>query len=281
MKVSYYRFYWMSIALVLFGFRQPKNDLKITYLANCGYLYESDMEKVIIDPFGTEFGNFFYLPSAKTRTDIVQGNKPFENIDLLLITHIHGDHFNALLAEKFLLMNPKTKMICPPQVYKQMRDSCIDIARINSQIISPKIDINASKKITVNGIKIMAIRMQHGTDRSLEGIDSKDYTEYEKTENFGYVINIENHNIFHQGDACLKINREALKRINRPVDIAYLSYFDWDSISLNILKEEIKAKSVIFMHGTKPGKELSTEQFQRIKPQLVFINQELESKIFN
>ena len=282
MSSKFYKIFWIIlIVIALYGFSNQKNDLKVTYLENCGFLYENNKSKVLVDPFGTEFGNFFYLPTEATKKHIISGNIPFNKIDLLLITHFHGDHFNAKLAESFLLNNSKTKMICPSQVYKQMKDSCNNFAKIEAQIISPNLFINESKRIRINDFSVTSIRMQHGTNRSLEGIACSDYTDYEKTENFGYVIHFNKKNIFHQGDGCLSINEKALKNIYYPINVAHLSYFDWDSISYNILKRDLKAETVIFMHGTKPAKELESEQFKKVKPLVIFFNQELESRIFN
>jgi L-ascorbate metabolism protein UlaG (beta-lactamase superfamily) len=272
----------LFIVLATLGTATMKNNqLNVTYLGNCGFLYETGKDKVIIDPFGTEYGNYFLLPSEKTIEEIVAGKAPFDKIDLLLITHIHGDHFNAKLTENFLLNNTEAKMICPRQVYNQMKDSCGNFARIESRIISPGLSYNESKKIKIKGLTVQAIRMQHGTDRNLDGIKYSDYTEYEKTENLGYVIGFKGKNVFHQGDGCLRSNKKALANINCPIDIAYLGYFDWDTASLNILKNELKARTVIFMHGTIPGEERKTEEFRKIAFQLLFFDKETECKTFN
>jgi L-ascorbate metabolism protein UlaG (beta-lactamase superfamily) len=275
------RFYWITIIILLCGAKNDNNALKVTYIGNCGFLYESNTNKVLIDPFGSEFGNFFYLPSKDTKTLITEGAVPFDNIAVLLITHIHGDHFNPFFAENFLLKNKKAKMVCPPQVYNQMKDSCHNFFQIETQIISPQIAINESKIITINGVSITMIRMQHGTTRSLEGVANSDYTDYEKTEDFGFVIHFSKNNIFHQGDGCLKINMKALNKIDCNINIAHLGYFDWDSTSFSIVKNDLHADKIIFMHGTKTGKELQTEEFKKIAPQLVLFKQELESKIFD
>ncbi len=274
------RFYLFVLIVTLSGFALPKKELKITYVANCGFIYQSGTSKVLIDPFGTEFGNFFYLASTVTTENIVKGNIPFDKIDLLLITHIHGDHFNASLAERFLLNNRKAKMICPSQVYRQMQDTCSRFAEIKSQIMSPDLAINASKQLKVNGISVTAIRMQHGTNRSLDGVSTSEYSDYEKTENLGYVIRFDKKKIFHQGDACLKINEKALKNIEGPIDIAHLGFFDWDSTSVGLLKKELRAEKIIFMHGTKPAKELEQETFKKITNHLLFFSKELESHSF-
>lgn len=252
----------------------------MTYLGNCGFLYENNTDKVLIDPFGTQYGSFFFLPSKATTTRIVEGKAPFDHVELLLITHVHGDHFNPFLAEGFLLKNKKVKMICPVQVYNQMKDSCLNFGKIEARIISPQLTIGESKRIKINGISVTAIRMQHGTSRSLEGIAYSDYTDYEKTENFGYVIHFNKKNIFHQGDGCLKINAKALRKIDCNINLAHLGFFDWNSTSLNIVKRDLHADKVVFMHGTIPAQELKTEEFKKIAPQLVFFSRESECKTF-
>ena len=274
------KFSLLFLILIISGCTFQKRVVKITYVANCAFLYETQSSKVLIDPFGTEFGNFFFLPTDETKINIEQGNAPFDNIDLVLITHIHGDHFNPFLAEKFLLKNKEAKMICPPQVLSQIKDSCIHFKQIESQIISPQLSMNNLETISINDIAVTAVKMQHGTTRSLDGIDYNDFTDYEKTENFGYLVELNYKVIFHQGDACLKINEKAINKLNRKVDIAFLSYFDWDSLSYHILKEKLCANHTIFMHGTKPAKELETEQLKQIELNLTFFNHELESKTF-
>lgn len=276
--------YLMVLLFLLFGCAFAEDNLKITYIANCGFLYESQSSKIIIDPFGTEFGDYFFLPSSDTRTKIETGIEPFDKIDIVLITHIHGDHFNPLLTEKFLLNNKNTKLICPPQVFKGIKDTCVNFKQIESQIISPQISMNDLETLDINGITVMAVRMQHGTDRSLQGVKYEDYTDYEKTENFGYLIYIDNKVIFHQGDGDLNINEPAVNKVvsklNQNVDIGHLSFFDWDSISYNLLKEKFHAEKIIFMHGTKPGEELGTKELKLIEPELVIFKHELESRLF-
>jgi hypothetical protein len=78
------KLYLLILIITLSGFANQKKELNITYLANCGFLYEEGKSKVLIDPFGTKFGKMFYLPSEETKTNIIKGNVPFDDIDLLL-----------------------------------------------------------------------------------------------------------------------------------------------------------------------------------------------------
>ena len=272
---------FVVVVILLQGSTTSNNGIKIIYIGNCGFLYEHLDKKVVIDPFGSDYGDYFHLPSKETKMKIIKGELPFQNIDILLITHIHGDHFNSHLTEKFLLENPNTIIICPPQVKKQMIDSCQNFKDIESQFVSPEIKIGEFFDTKVNDIYIKGIRMQHGTMRSLEGINYSEYTEYEKTENFGYVIKLGKKSIFHQGDACLKINKSALETINHDIDVAHLSYFDWDTTSYNILKNKLHAKNIIFMHGTIPANEFEKDDLKSIMPQLIYFKQELDSITLN
>ena len=274
-------FLGIILFIFLIGCENNNHELKITYIANCSFLYTCNDQKVLTDPFGTKFGSFFYLPPDSVRSAIDKGKPPFNDINLLLITHIHGDHFDPFPAESYLLKNPETKMICPRQVYQQMKDSCSQFSKVDAQIISPAMEMDEMKDTTVNNIPVTLLRMQHGTDRSLVGVPYSDYTDYEKTENFGYIIHLDHKNIFHQGDADLSINGEALKQIKCPIDIAYLGFFDWDSTSYDILKNKLKAEHVIFMHGTKPAKELNDPTFISVKPQIIFFAKEMECKTFD
>lgn len=267
------------IVCLFSGSSVKKEPLKVTYIANCSFLYEAADEKVLIDPFGTEYGDYFYLPSMTNRSKLIEGLPPFDNIDLVLITHVHGDHFNPFLAENYLMNNRETKMVCPPQVYQQMKDSCHQFFSIEPQLVSQPLGMHESESLNINHIPITAIRLQHGTTRSLEGIDDEDYTDYEKTENWGYVIRVANNTIFHQGDGSLKINEQALLNIKEKIDVAYLSFFDWDSTSFQLIQNDLHPSKIMFMHGTIPGDELTKGDFKTVEPQLTFFAKELDSMV--
>jgi L-ascorbate metabolism protein UlaG (beta-lactamase superfamily) len=107
----------------------------------------------------------------------------------------------------------------------------------------------------------------------LTTLEQSDYNDYEKTENYAYVILLNKKRIFHQGDTDLKFNREALSAVKKPLDIAYLSFFDWDSASYSLLKNELQAKNIVFMHGTKPAEELNRDKFKDVKSEILFFDE--------
>jgi len=250
-----------------------KNELTQTFIGNCGFMYESGSHKVLIDPFGTQYGGFFHLPSTGTLNKITNCESPFEDIDLLLVTHVHGDHFDPFLTEKFLSKNLTAKMVCPPQVLQMMRDSCKHFEALADRILSPVLEMAETKKMAVKGIPMTVIRTQHGSGRDLTTLELSDYSDYEKTENYAYVILLNKKRIFHQGDTDLKFNREAFSAVKKPLDLAYLSFFDWDSASYSLLENELQAKNIVFMHGTKPAEELNRDEFIDVKSEILFFDE--------
>ena len=48
-------FYWITLIVLLCGANADKNALKVTSIGNCGFMYESNTNKVLIDPFGTQW----------------------------------------------------------------------------------------------------------------------------------------------------------------------------------------------------------------------------------
>ncbi len=258
---------------------QAPHATSVTYLGNCGFLYANEKDKVLVDPFGTEYGNFFHLPSSNTLSQVNRSRPPFDGIDLLLITHIHGDHYTPSLVEEFLKNNSNTRAVLPPQVLKDMQKKCGDFTKISAQIISPELKMNESRKLRVNDVELTVVRMQHGARRDISKVPSSEYTEYEKTENYGYIFTIGKKKVFHQGDGCLKLNEEVINAIG-DVDFGHLSFFDWDVTSFDILKNKLHANWVIFMHGTIPGEEFKREAFKETYPKLIKFEKELDCKDF-
>jgi L-ascorbate metabolism protein UlaG (beta-lactamase superfamily) len=269
------------LAFLLFENTAGSDSLQITYLANTGFMYQCEDAKVMVDPFGQKYGEAFYLPSEELVQKILAGISPFDSMDLLLISHLHEDHFNFSLAEKFLLNNKKAMMICPPQVGELMRDSCKNYSQINEQIIAPEIPMNGSQNITVNCVPVRIIRMQHGTNRNLEGVPWEEYSEYEKTQNYAFLVDLNARKVFYQGDASIKNNGKALTQLDGKLDAAHLGYFDWDTTSFNLLKDELKVENIIFMHETRSGDEFkNNDELKRIQHDIVRFDKEGECRAF-
>ena len=79
------------------------NDtIKITYLVNAAILLEFRGIKLLIDGIYDEKGHYFSNLSPEQWENLKKGKEEFSNIDYLLFTHEHGDHFSPDRVREYL-----------------------------------------------------------------------------------------------------------------------------------------------------------------------------------
>lgn len=72
--------------------------IEITYIANEGVLISSGDKQVLLDGLHREYGpEYAFLPPAQ-REKIETAQAPFDEIDLILLSHLHLDHFETVVA---------------------------------------------------------------------------------------------------------------------------------------------------------------------------------------
>ncbi len=225
--------------LILFiGCQNSKNpSLDITYIANEGFMLESSSKKILIDALFNNRYNFYAAPSENIRKKIIEDEYPFDKIDIMFVTHMHGDHFNAPLVKDFLNQNPETQFISPKQVSEILRSQ----ANFNIQLNELFLKIGESIDTVIKKIPMKIIRLVHVGDYS------------SNTENFCFLINLDGIKILHFGDATVNFdeNKTYLENLDlkkEKIDILFLEYFDNSEITRNYVMEIIRPKYIIYMH---------------------------------
>lgn len=70
-----------------------RGNCSITYIANEGFLIQTENYKILMDGlFGGIKGDWCDQPSDSISESMVKGIAPFDNIDLVLVSHYHADH---------------------------------------------------------------------------------------------------------------------------------------------------------------------------------------------
>ncbi len=179
-------------AMLMFpaSFAGTKNDsVSITYIANCGFMIEIDSKKILIDALFKEGFNHYTVPDSSTIALINSNKKPFNGIDLVLVTHKHADHFDPEMLISFMLRNPGAKLICPTQVIELLSQHEIGYNKIKSNIINASPELYRSELIKIDGFEIYACRLMHGH------VNNKDI------QNIAYLVSYNGKSVFHTGDA--------------------------------------------------------------------------------
>ncbi len=135
--------------------------MKIKKLGHCCLVIETNGKRIMTDP-----GSYAVDEQSKEK-----------NIDLILITHEHGDHFHIDSLKEILANNPDVKIITNDGVGK-----LLDVESIKYEVLENKI----SKEIL--GIDIEAHDCKH----------EEIFQDYGQVLNTGYIID---KRLFYPGDA--------------------------------------------------------------------------------
>ncbi|MBU1976584.1 MAG: MBL fold metallo-hydrolase, partial [Nanoarchaeota archaeon] len=116
--------------------------MKITRFAQSCILIETEGKRILLDP-----GNLQYKESYLSNE--------WNNIDILLITHKHGDHCH-LDAVKEIVKNPRTKFYTTQEVAEAYPE------------LSPNI-VTVGNILNLDNIKIEVVKAVHGYIPLLKG----------------------------------------------------------------------------------------------------------------
>jgi len=93
-----------------------------TYLGNEGVMIQNGDNKIVFDPFFHNSYNHYQLVPEDIRHAIFKNIPPYDNIDVIFVSHDHGDHFSAVDMLKYLKAHPETKFIAPDQAIEKLAD---------------------------------------------------------------------------------------------------------------------------------------------------------------
>jgi len=237
-----FTFLFISWNITAFAHSDEGGDASATYLGNEAVMIESGQHKILFDPFFHNNFNTYQLVPDDIREAIFNGEKPYDNIDIVFISHAHADHFSEKDTLRFLLKHPNVTLVAP----QQATDSLASLAgseKVKAQVQSVSLKYGDQPWIgKVSGLAIEAVRIPHS------GWPSR-----AEVENIVFRVSLDNDiTVMHMGDA------DADDKHFRPLkahwqqkvtDTAFPPYWFFASAQGNeILNNRINAKSHIGVH---------------------------------
>jgi L-ascorbate metabolism protein UlaG (beta-lactamase superfamily) len=253
---------------------------KISYIANEGFLIETINSKVLTDAlFGGISGNWCDQPDDSVSNLMLNGIGPFDNIDAVLITHYHSDHFNGPMVINFLRNNQKSVLICPLQVDEVLKKNS-DYSSVADRIHYLISDNQFDTLIAVNKINIRALRFNHGSFFETDSVTGKEYDLHSDVENFGYVIDTDGFSLFHSGDGSFsdKSHFESYHFGDRDFDMVFLDRTFLRQEGQEIMNSLIHTKDLVFMH-IEPGRVEYYKSIIKDVPGLSVFTKKMEIKL--
>lgn len=239
-----------------------KLKLEVTYIANEGFMISMGDTKVIVDAL-TNTKNYAH-PSDALAAALMDGVPPFDDVDYVLVTHNHADHFNAEMMSRFLGNHPTAHLIGSTEVCKELTGDSVTGRRCSAVDLK----MGESRTFRRDNAEIMVIRLDHsGRDIS----------------NLAFVIRSNGYTIMHVGDALLWSNEEFLRSYDwssYAIDLLFVEHFDRSSPTQDIIQNLIKPKHVVLMHIPAGEEESVKSQVAKMLPQPVVFVKENETKKF-
>ncbi len=241
-------------------FGQKKID--VTYIANAGFMIESSGKKILIDALFNKGWNTYLTPADSIVSKIIKQEAPFNDVNLMMITHNHEDHFNDSMVVAYLNTNSENILIGPPLVTNAILKNP-NFKKIKNQIV--ELDkINREKNDTIiNGIRVRSFFIQHDSRPQIE--------------NAGYLIDIDGFKVFHTGDynGSEIIGFGKLQLQKEKIDLALANFYGfWSTKEERMFTEDyIHPKRIILMH-------IPPTEIEAVKDSVKQINDFVDITIF-
>lgn len=247
-----------------------ENEVIVTYIANEGVLVSSGGHQVLIDGLHRRYSPAYAFPPDGLREKLENARRPYDDIDLVLVSHFHGDHFHAESVGMHLLNNPKAKLASSPQVVNSVLGSYSEAEKIKTRAIVVKHEWKRSEDIEINGVKVRFLGLRHGSER------------FKAMENLGHLIEVGGKKFLHIGDADMTAENFAVHRLaEENIDVAFIPFWFLQSAKGRGLVEKLfSPKNIIAVHiSPSDASKVKADLESRYKDITVF-TEILQSKTF-
>ncbi len=245
-------------------------SLEIQYIANEGVLLSSKKKRVLIDGLHRRYGDAYaFLPDAE-REKIEKARAPFQNIDLILVSHYHGDHFHPESVGSYLTSDPKTIFASSPQVVEELSTKFSSFAAIKDRVTPLAYELKSRKPMKLAGIDVEVLGVGHGSGR------------HAAIQNLGHVVSIGGKKVLHIGDADISTEIfDAFDLETRGIDIAVLPFwFLTAKTGRELVERHIRPKHIIATHITPSEANDVEKQVKQHYPKADVFNTMLEKRSF-
>lgn len=233
----------LLICLNLFS-QSTDSKIDVTYIANAGFLVESSGKKILIDALFKNGWNTYLTPADSIVSKIVNQQSPFNNVNLMLITHDHADHFNDSMVVAYLNNNSENILIAPTLVTTAILKN--PGFKNKNQVV--ELDKRKPEKCdtTINGIRIRSFFILHDSRPQIEHVS--------------YLIDIGDIKVFHSGDSngSDSAEFEKLQLQKEKIDLALLNFYGfWNTKEERLFMEKyILPEKISLIHI--PPKEIKS-----------------------
>jgi L-ascorbate metabolism protein UlaG (beta-lactamase superfamily) len=241
----------------------------MTYLANEGVMLSSGGKKVLIVALFLKYKTGFATPADSTQSALASARAPFDNVDLILATHYHGDHFHPGPVAAHLAANPRAALATSSQVIDSLRGRVPAGSALNSRILARTTAPGARRREVINGIPVEFLGVSHGSGPA----------NHLAIQHLVYIIELGGKRILHTGDAILSDeNIRAFRLDTARIDVALVpTWVVTGKASRAAIERWVKPRQVVAFHVGEGEGERASRDVRAAMPSAVTLTRERET----
>jgi uncharacterized protein (TIGR02145 family) len=243
-----------------------RSPLDVTYIGNAGFMIQAGGKKVLVDAL-FEGTTDVLGPLPELLVQMMDAHGPFANVDLLLVTHPHCDHFNPKLVIEFLRHHAHCQLVAHTRVVDRLRNE-EGFAQIMGQIHEVKQEPGAFEHLSLNGISLDALCLYHmSADSSMK--------------NLAFIVELGGVRFLHMGDSSIDQSEAHLNNYpfqRSPVDLLFLNRIDRSEAARKFIAEKIKPSQIVAMHILPAELEEVSKNGRAVYPHAIIFKQSMEQR---
>jgi L-ascorbate metabolism protein UlaG (beta-lactamase superfamily) len=163
---------------------ETPQGVRVTYLANEGFLIEAGETKVLVDAlFGAGLKNYQSVPPA-LRAELEEARDRFAGVDLVLASHSHADHFDPAAVARHMRANPGAAFLSTREAVARLREELGEAAD-DHRIVAAYPDRGQAELQQFRDVQVRVLNLHHGRN---------------PIENLGLIIQLGGYELLHVGD---------------------------------------------------------------------------------
>ena len=239
------------------------DGVTVTFLANEGVLLSGGSKRVFIDALFEKYKSGFAIAADSTQLALRTARAPFDSVNLVLVTHHHGDHFQPAPIAGHLRANPLAALLAPQQVVDSLRGRITqDFA---PRVMARAVARGAMRRDTVNGVPVTVLGLAH-----------------HDLQHYGYVVEIGGRRVLHVGDTDDGAKSFPVFRLDTMrIDLALLpQWMGMRPQGREMIERWIKPRHVAFFHvGSSASDQREAERAIRANmPDASVLTRSLETR---
>lgn len=214
-----------------------QREIKVTYIANAGVLITAGQTKIFIDALHSEKTPVFSTLTEPLLSQIVSGQGSFKDVDYLLFTHIHLEHFGVQATSDYLRNNKVKALVVPQDVAEIIKKKMPGEQENAAETIVMHSSYGEIVQLIRDNLRIKYFRTIHQGDQFIN------------VQNYGFLLKIAGYSILHLGDGGYE--PELLEKMleGEPIDCALLNFpFITLPLGRRIITGVIKPRQIITLH---------------------------------